>query len=82
MKKNYLDFEQLITYPLFELAKVEIFREGKIPVKKEGNKLVYDIQNPNSLFVDILYKMTEIISKASKQGQKEQLDNYIKERNK
>ncbi len=80
MKKNHLDFEKLINHPLFELAKVELIREGKIFLKKEGKKLVYDIKTPNIFFVDILEKMLEIINVAHKQGQKEILDDYIKER--
>jgi hypothetical protein len=80
MNKQYLNFEQLANHPLFELAKVEIIREGKIPVIKRGNKLIYNIKNPNLLFIDILIKMLSIVDVANKQGQKEKLDNYIKER--
>jgi len=79
-KKNYLDFEQLINHPLFDLAKVELIRDGKLGTKKDGNKIVYDIKNPKLLFIDILIKMLSIVDVAHKQGQGKKLNHYIKER--
>ena len=79
MKKTYLDFEQLVNHPLFDLAKKELVREGKLLTKKEGNKIVYDIPNANLLFVDILKQMLSIVTIAHKNGQKDKLNNYIKE---
>lgn len=80
MKKNFINSEQLINHPLFELAKTELIREGKISFKKEKNKIIYNIKNVDLLVVDILEKMLQLISTATKQNQKKLLDNYIKEK--
>ncbi len=82
MKKKYKNFncDLFINSPLFDLAKAEIFRGGKIPLKKIGKKLIYDIKNPELFFIDVLDKMLELVRKANKQGQKETLDNYCKEK--
>lgn len=80
MENNNLYFEQLINHPLFELAKEELVREGKLLTKKEGTKIVYDIPNANLLFVDILKQMLSIVDVAHKNGQKDRLNTYIKER--
>ncbi len=63
---------------LYELALARLLK--KIPTIKKGGRLEVEITRPNMLFMDILYEMKNIVDTAYKNKQKEQLDNFIKER--
>ncbi|KKM77904.1 hypothetical protein LCGC14_1365390 [marine sediment metagenome] len=77
MKKTLAD--KYMDSPLFYLAKLEVYRQGKIPIIKDGNKKVYDIKNTDKFLMDILDKMLELVRLAHKNGQKKQLDTFLKE---
>ena len=75
---KYLNFDNLISSPLYELAITKLIVERKITTKQKGQQIHCKILNPQSSFLDTLMKMLEIVDVAHKQGQLKKLNNYIK----